>query len=373
MSLGPIPIALLSNHGHIVGGGEISLLDLAATLDRSRWSPIVVTPAEGEVAARCRAVGLDTSIVPLPTVRRPTWQAWRSVAALRRLCRETGARLLHANGSRAMIFAALAGVLRDCPVIWHVRVADPEPFLDRLLARRAAVIVVNSEAVRQRLAWVKHPKVRVVYNGVDLSRYTPREPSGEARAAWGVPAAAPLIMSVGRFVAYKRYDVLIDAAALMHRDVPDAHWVLVGDGELRSALTAQAAERGLEKHVHVIGWRDDVPELLSHGDLFVLPSHGEHFGRVLIEAMAMAKPVVATASGGVPEIVQDGETGMLVPAADPAALSRAMTSLIRDRATAQRMGRSGRRRVEERFSLERHVREIERIYAECIGAQIERL
>lgn len=373
MTSRPIPIALLSNHGHVLGGGEISLLDLAATLDRSRWTPTVITPTEGEVAARCRAVGLDTRIVPLPTVRRPTWQAWRSVASLRRLCRETGARLLHANGSRAMIFAALTGALHACAVIWHVRVADREPFLDRVLARRAAVIVVNSEAVRRRLPWVKHPKVRVVYNGIDLSRYAPREQAVEARAAWGVPAAAPLVMSVGRFVPYKGYHDLVDAAAYMHRDVPDAHWVLIGDGELKSALTAQAAERGLEKHVHVIGWRDDVPELLAHSDLFVLPSHGEHFGRVVIEAMAMAKPVVATASGGVPEIVQDGETGLLVPPADPPALSRAMTNLIRDRATAQRMGLAGRRRVEERFSLERHVREMDAIYAECIGAQDKRL
>ncbi len=373
MRSAPIPIALMSNHGHVLGGGEISLLDLAATLDRSRWTPIVVTPSEGEVATRCRAVGLAPSIVPLPTVRCPTWQALRSVATLRRLCRKTGARLLHANGSRAMIFAALAGALRPCPVIWHVRVADREPFLDRLLARCAAVIVVNSEAVRRRFAWTTHPKVRVVYNGVDLARYTPREPSSEARAAWGVPAAAPLVMSVGRFVAYKGYHDLIDAAAVMHRDRPDAHWVLVGDGELKSALTAQAAERGLEKHVHVIGWRDDVPELLSHCDLFVLPSHGEHFGRVVIEAMAMAKPVVATAAGGVPEIVQDGETGLLVAPADPAALSRAMSKLVHDRAMAQRMGRAGRRRVEERFTLEGHVREMERIYAECIGAQDERL
>lgn len=368
MRSGPIPIALLSNHGHVLGGGEISLLDLAGALDRSRWMPIVITPSEGEVAARCRAAGLATRVVPLPTVRRPTWQAWRSVAALRRLCRETGAGLLHANGSRAMIFAALAAAPGTCPVIWHVRVADREPWLDRLLARRATVVVVNSEAVRRRFPWVQPPKMRVVPNGVDLRRYAPRKPSGEARATWGVPAAAPLIMSVGRFVAYKGYHDLIDAAALVHRDVPDAHWMLVGDGELRPALAAQAAERGLEKHVHLVGWRDDVAELLSHCDLFVLPSHGEHFGRVVIEAMAMAKPVVATAAGGVPEIVQDGETGRLVPAADPEALGRAMAGLIRDRATARRLGRAGRQRVEERFSLERHVQEMDAIYAGCLGA-----
>lgn len=373
MRSGPVPIALLSNHGHVAGGGEISLLDLAATLDRSRWMPTLIAPGEGEVAARGRAIGLDTRIVPLPTVRRPTWQVCRSVAALRHVRRETGARLLHANGSRAMLFAALAAARRACPVIWHVRVGDREPLLDRLLARRAAVIVVNSEAVRRRFAWVKPPKVRVVYNGVDLPRYAPCRPSGETRAAWGVPAAAPLIMSVGRFVAYKGYQDLIDAAAVVHREVPEARWVLVGDGELRPALTARAAEHGLDKHVHFLGWRDDVPALLAQGDLFVMPSHGEHFGRVVVEAMAMAKPVVATDAGGVPEIVQDGETGLLVPAADPAALARAMTRLLRDRAAAQRMGWAGRRRVEERFSLARHVQEMERIYAQCLGARDERL
>lgn len=368
MMAGPTPIALLSNHGQVVGGGEISLLDLAAGLDRSRWTAVVVTPDEGEVAARSRAAGLDTRVLPLPPLRRSTWRAWQGVAALRRLCRETGAGLLHANGTRAMIYAALAGAARTGPLIWHVRVAEREALLDRLLGRRAAVVVVNSQAVRRRFAWLDQRKVRVVYNGVDLPRYRPRGPSGEMRAAWDVPAAAPLIMSVGRFVAYKGYDDLIDAAALVHRDVPEAHWVLVGDGELGPALAARAAARGLEKHVHFLGWRDDVAELLSHCDLFVLPSHGEHFGRVIIEAMAMAKPVVATAAGGVPEIVRDGETGRLAPAADPAALGRAMTELIRDRAAARRLGQAGRRGVEERFSLARHVQEMEAIYAECLGA-----
>ena len=359
-------VLLISNHADIVGGGELSLLTLLEGLDKSRWSPMVVVPAEGAVSARCRALGFPTHFIPLPSLRWPGPAVLRSIAGLRRLIACTGARLLHANGSRAMFYAGLAGRLVGRPVIWHVRVADQDRLLDRLLTPFARAIVVNSNAVGRRFAWARH-KIRCIPNGVDLARFTPRQPSPELRASFDLPEGAPVVASVGRFVAYKGYTYLLQAAGLVHEATPEVHWVLVGDGELRSELEAQCQSLGLESRVHFTGWREDIPEILAMADLFVLPSLGEHFGRVLIEAMAMGKAVVATDAGGVPEVVIHGETGLLVPPAQPGPFATAVLALLKDPAKAARLGNAGRRRAEKVFSLGRHVETVEALYKELLG------
>lgn len=363
----PRPVLVASNHGEIVGGGEISLLGLLEGLDRTRWAPTVVVPAEGPVAARCRALGLPVSVIPWPTLRRPGLAAIRSVLALHHLARATGARILHANGSRVMAYAGLAGRRAGLPVIWHVRIADRDLLLDRLLAVLARAIIVNSRAVARRFDWTPY-KVRCIPNGVDLVRVTPRPASSALRTSLGLPEGARVIASVGRFVAFKGYDHLLEAARLVHQAAPDVHWLLVGDGELRGELESYCRRLGLEPQVHFTGWRGDVPDLLALCDVFVLPSLGEPFGRVLIEAMAMARAVVATDAGGVPEIVIHGETGLLVPPAQPKPLAEAVLGLLEDPARAACLGAAGRRRAEGSFSLTRHVAAVEALYAELAGA-----
>ncbi|MCI0370923.1 MAG: glycosyltransferase [candidate division NC10 bacterium] len=361
-------VLVVSNHGDIVGGGEVSLLALLGGLDRSRWAPMVVLPCEGAVAEGCRALGLPTHVIPLPGLRCPGPGMLRSAAALRRLARSTGACLLHANGSRAMAYAGLAGRLTRRPVIWHVRVADRGGLLDRLLARLARAVIVNSKAVGRRLDWAPPSKVRCIYNGVDFGRFSPRRPPPTLRASLGLPEDAPVVGSVGRFVPYKGYAHLLEAARLVEAAVPGVHWVLVGDGELRGELEEQRRRLGLEGQIHFPGWREDVPDLLALCNLFVLPSLGEHFGRVLIEAMAMARAVVATDAGGVPEIVLHDETGLLVPPAQPKALAEAVLALLEDPGRAARLAAAGRRRAETEFSLSRHVEAVEALYRELLGA-----
>ncbi len=182
-----------------------------------------------------------------------------------------------------------------------------------------------------------------------------------------------MVASVGRFVPFKGYSYLLEAARLIQSCQPNVHWVLVGEGDLREELEEQCRTLGLETQVHFTGWREDVPDLLALCDLFVLPSVAEHFGRVIIEAMAMGKAVVATDAGGVPEIVIPGETGLLVSPAQPKALAEAVVTLLEDRPRAQRLGLAGRHRVETRFSLARHVEDVEALYREVVTAQHGRL
>ena len=362
----PVTVLVVSNHGDIVGGGEISLLALLMNLDRSHWAPIVVVPTEGEVASRCRQIGIVTHVIPLPGLRRPRLAVVRSVAKLWRLIRQTGARLLHANGSRAMFYAGLAGRLGGQPVIWHVRVADHDHLFDRFLAKLARLIIVNSQAVGKRFAWAPPLKIRCVYNGVDLSKFRPHAPPDHLRQSLGLPDSGPMIASVGRFVPFKGYRYLLEAARLVHHVIPKCHWVLVGEGELREELEQGCRRLGMDKYVHFTGWREDVADILALCDLFVLPSLSEHFGRVLIEAMAMAKAVVATSAGGVPEVVLDRETGFLVPPAQAEPLGQAVLSLLNNPQSAAALGAAGRRRAETHFSIKRHVEAVELLYREAM-------
>ncbi len=361
----PGPVLVVSNHGEIVGGGEVSLLGLLKGLDRARWHPTVVVPEEGAVAAACRALDLPTRVVPLPTLRRPRPAILRSLGALRRLARETGARLLHANGSRAMAYAGLAGRLERRPVIWHLRILEPDPRLDWLLVRLATRVVATSEAVRGRLArWpAAHRQCVVVPNGLDLQAFVPLKDADAVRESLGLPAGARVIGTVGRLVPFKGHRHLLEAFARLRAREPDVHLVVVGDGPERAALERQARELGVAPAVRFTGHREDVPDLLAALDVFVLPSLAEHFGRVLLEAMAMERPVVATAAGGVPEVVEAGVTGLLVPPANAAALADAVLTLLADPAHGRALGRAGRRRVEARFDLRHHAAAVEAVYA----------
>jgi glycosyltransferase involved in cell wall biosynthesis len=361
-------VLVVSNHADVVGGGELSLMDLLRGLDRDHWAPALVTPADGAIAAGARELGLPVHVVPLPTLRRPGPVVLASVAALGRLARRIDAAILHANGSRAMLYAGLAGRFAGRPAIWHVRIAESDGAVDRALYALATTVVATSRAVERRFAWATRPKVRIVPNGVDLGRFAPRQSSATLRAALGVPPASALIVSIGRFVPEKGHRHLIDAAARIQRTTPGVHWMLVGGGELEGELVAQARGLGLDSQVHFVGWREDVADVLALGDVFVLPSEREGFGRVLVEAMAMGKAVVATTAGGIPEIVLDGETGLLVPPAAPAPLADAVRGLLDDPARAARLGAAGRARALATFSRDAHADAMAQVYADVLGA-----
>ncbi len=364
----PRPVLVVSNHGEIVGGGEISLLALLKGLDRSRWAPVVVVPSEGAVAAGARALGLPTHIIPLPSLRRPGPAILQCVATLRRLVRELDIALLHANGSRAMVYAGLTGQLAGRPVVWHVRVWRADPKLDWLLAWLATRTIAISEAVRGRLRrWPGvYGRCSVVPNGIDLETFIVLKDPANVRESLGVPPTARLIGTVGRLVPLKGHPYLLEAFARLRQSHPRIRLLIVGGGPERETLESQAQALGIAMAVQFTGHRTDVPDLLATMEVFVLPSVAEDFGRVLLEAMAIERPVVATAAGGVPEVVEENVTGLLVRPADPVALAEAISTLLADPCRAQAMGRAGRQRVEKHFNLRRHAELVEAVYSEVL-------
>jgi glycosyltransferase involved in cell wall biosynthesis len=204
-------------------------------------------------------------------------------------------------------------------------------------------------------------KIHVVHEGVSISKID-RVDNVDAHAAFFLPHNAPVVGNVAALVPHKGQKHLVAAAARVIREVPDARFVILGEGELREQLERQIKDLGLERHVILAGFRPDVIGLIKSFDLFVMSSLTEGLGTSILDAMACAKPVVGTRAGGIPEAVRDEDTGLLVPPHDDAALAAAIVRLLKDPALAARLGASGRQRAAEYFSVDRMVSETLHVY-----------
>ena len=358
-------ILFVSNFGDIVGGGEISFYQLVKHLNLSKFRRFVVCPDKGELYTQIEDLGISPDIVRMPRLKGigllslPV-SVWRFMFLVKRL----NIHLLHANGSRCMIYAGLAGRFARVPVVWHIRIMDKDRLLDRFLAMLSSKIIVNSKAVSRRFSFIpsSSKKVSVVYNGVDLKEFDACLTGGRIKEEYKINKAEKVVTIVGRLEEWKGHHVFLEAARQVLDRSNDVRFLVVGDGVMRNPLEALSKKLGIMSYVIFCGHRNDIPQILAASDLLVLASFGEHFGRVIIEAMAMEKPVVATKAGGVPELVIDGETGILVKPADSEGLASAILRLLEDPRRSKEMGNSGLKRVMEYFGIDRHVRDIEKIY-----------
>jgi glycosyltransferase involved in cell wall biosynthesis len=232
-------------------------------------------------------------------------------------------------------------------------------------------VVANSEAVRQDAIGTEDlppEKVSVIYNGLDLARYdrVADETVRGLRQQLGL-GAGPVVIVVANLIAYKGHEYFLQAWAQVCRVFTDGVALLVGDGPVRKEREADARALGLEPRVRFLGIRRDVPALLAAADLLVHPSLQEGFCNAVIEAMAAARPVVATDVGGNREAVVDGETGLLVPAADPDRLAAATLGVLEQPDRGAAWGRAGRRRAVERFQQSRMVMEYQTLYTDLLA------
>jgi glycosyltransferase involved in cell wall biosynthesis len=243
----------------------------------------------------------------------------------------------------------------------------PMRLLHAGLWRLATDGIAISDAVRrfcEQVEFAPPGKLRTIHYGiVPPSAPANRESAGAAlRAELGIDAGAPLIGFVGRLIWQKGVTYGLQALARVLLQRPDARLIVVGDGKERARLERQARQYGIERSVHFLGWRTDVPRLMAAFDLFLLPTLQEGFGLVLLEAMAARTPIVASAVSAIPEIVVDGETGRLVPPRDPTALSAALLDLLADAALRRHMGLLGEDRLETHFSATAMIERTLRLY-----------
>jgi len=364
-------VAYIEHHGDIIGGGQFSLLALMGHL--RAYEALCLCGAEGSMSAAVRRAGIDVQIMAMPPLR---WQnAWAICAAirhLRRLLRRRRIALLHANGSRSMFYAGLAGALAGVPVVWHVRIAQRDGRWDAFLSYWARRIIAISAAVAERFAKMEaedRTRVDVVHNGVDIAALA----GGDAVPWHNVWGAGPLVGMVAQLIPWKRQGDFICAMARVARVYPQARFVIVGEepagsGEYLAELEALVDELNLRPKIVFAGFCDDVAGIFAALDVVVLCSENEPFGRVLIEAMAAATPVVATCGGGVPEIVVEGETGYMMAVGDVEGIACAVEKLLADPVRARAMGAAGLKRAHAFFSVETHVAKVEELYGQLLTA-----
>jgi glycosyltransferase involved in cell wall biosynthesis len=354
-------------------GAQVHLAALVRGLDRERFSPEVrCLMRGGPLFDELAREGLAVESFDLSTIYGP--RAWRAFLRLVRTWRRARPDVVHCYLVSANIFGALAARAAGIPVVtsrrdvgisrnWRLRFLEEtvvNPLVDVVTANSVSVA-----AAARRERFLAAEKVTLIPNSVDLRRFDPARHSAEAaRTALGLSPDDTVVGSVGHLSPVKGHADLLEAAAVLARRVPRLRVVLVGDGPLRASLTETARSLGIADRVVFTGVRDDVPVVLAAMDVFALPSRTEGMSNALLEAMAMARPVVATAVDGNADLVRDGVTGRLVPPRDPAALGSALSALLDDPAAARSVGCAARRHVADEHSLPLMVSRYERLYEE---------
>jgi glycosyltransferase involved in cell wall biosynthesis len=349
-------------------GAEMVLVEAAKRLNPDRFRVIcgLLTP------------DVDRIIPPgLATLdfRMPGLNGWVWLRFFFRLCWVIYRRrvdLMHVNSYVPGNYARLAAFLMQVPIIidhWHgfTRFNDKRRLICRVLARFTDLSISVSQGVKDYLLQeigLDPAKIRVVANGVDVAAIDAARPGPEVRRELGLPEEATVIGLVARLDHWGKGHKELFTAMAQIRARHSVHALIVGGGRRIDEVRALAASLGLAGEVHFLGQRQDVPDLLNAMDIFVLPSYSEGVSLALLEAMAAGLPVIATEVGGLPEVVTDGQTGLLIPPRDAAALAGALTRLLGDPDCARRLGANARDQVREHYSLDRLGREINAIYEE---------
>ena len=331
--------------------------------------------AGGAVAERLREDGVPVDVLGLGRLYAP-----RAILGLLRLARRLRRRrvdVLHTYLVSANVYGTLAGRLAGVGAVVTSRrdmgfSRNPRLrfFEERLVNPRVDKVVAVSPAVAEatrRERGLRDEQVVTIPNGVDLEAFdAARHPRSTARALalreWGLAEDEAVVGTIGHLAPVKGHADLLDAAARVVVLRPRTRFLLVGDGALRPELEARARRLGLGDRVVFAGAREDVARILSLVDVVALPSHTEGLSNVLLESMAMSRPVVATAVGGNPDVLRDGVSGRLVPARDPGALAAAVVGLLEEPEKARAMGCEARRVVERTFGLRRMVEAYEALY-----------
>jgi glycosyltransferase involved in cell wall biosynthesis len=358
------------------GGAQEHVFGVMTRLDTTYYEASVVALSGGSAVRKLIRHGFDVTVIDEPDDDA----AVRALAAHLALVRPD---VIHTHMYRADIIgtrAALAlaeGGRRRPYLVSTVHSSRVRSHEDRELLRQLTPemdqLIAVSRSIERKIADEHRtgPPVRLIYNGVDLQRYDHQGGCATLREEYGMEPGSRIVGVVARLEPEKGHQTLIEAWPHVLREVPDAYLLIVGEGSRRDYLEQWAAAHKVAHRVVFTGRRDDIPAVTASLDVAVLPSWREAQGLSILEAMAMSRPVVASDVGGIPEMIEDGVTGLLVEHDNPVALAAAITRLLKDRAWAARIAKAGHDLVHERFCIELMVKAIEQIYDE--GARAIRL
>lgn len=359
-----------------LGGAENQVVTMAPALCNDRYTiHVCCLGHEGVQADALRGRGIQ--VVAL-NMRLRYWPI--AVYRLFRLIKQLNAQIVHTHLYDAGIWGRLVGKLAGVPVIvttehgmtlWKKR---RHLLLEHFFNRFTDKMIAVSEDIRQRRIHdegVSPEKIITIPNAVDIKRFSRIDSREQVRKELGIDTSCLVIGTVARLVVAKRLDYLLEAASVVCDAVPQARFLIIGDGPLRDDLERKALQLDLPpQYVRFLGSRQDIPELLSALDIFALSSEREGLPVSLLEAMAASRPVVATQVGGIPQVIQDGYNGVLIPPHDPAALAKAIRKLIEDNTQRKSLEKQGYRTVETRFSVEVVSRQIIALYSSLLEKKV---
>jgi glycosyltransferase involved in cell wall biosynthesis len=365
------------------GGGERVFVQLAAGL-RGRYQVFVASTPGGKFEQQVKELGIR--FYPVNMGRR---LYLKPIRWIKEIIRNNKIDLVHSQGARADFFARLAAkMLKPKVKVVNTTAVTVESydvgalrkgaylFFDRFSASYVDRFIVVSDALRRILInthKIPPDKVIKIYNGIELDEYRPNgkevgSQKSEVRREFGLAKNIPVIGAIGRMVWPKGFEYLIRSISEIVKNYPMVKVLLVGDGSLKRNLEDLTERIELKDRVIFTGFRRDIKEILSAVDLLVIPSLQEGFPMITLEAMAMAKLIVATNIDGITEQITDGVDGILVPSKNPSALAKAVTQVLNDKELARTMGLSARKKVEQEFSVEKMVSETEKAYLSLLQA-----
>jgi len=372
-----------------LGGAQQNTLFCVGHHDRARFDVELIAGAGGILDADARRIAdADVHLVPWLVHPIAPWRDLEAVLRLRRQLRSRRVDLVHTHSSKAGILGRLAARIAGVPVVVHTvhgwSFNDTQPAtvqaayarLERFAARRTNRLVVVAAGDREKglARGIGRPEqYEVIRSGIDIAEFErPSRPRNEIREQLGFGPEHVVVGTVACLKPQKAPLDFVRAAASAHARDPRLRFFVAGDGDLRPALADLVRDLGLDGVVRLLGWRRDVPELLHAMDVFLLTSRFEGLPRTVLQAMAAGVPVVATAVDGTPEVVRDGESGLLVPQGRPDRAAERVLELIADPALRSRCIAGARRVLTSEFDIRRMVRDLDRLYVDLLGPARER-
>ncbi len=354
------------------GGAQEHVYNLITRLDRQRYDVSVLALSGGPGARRLERTGVPVCVLDDMSDAEAVEAVAAHLAAV-------DADVVHNHMYRAEVVGtqaawALAAAGRRRPLVVgtvhssRIRADADRDLLRRLTPRMDHLVAVSRAIVRKiEDEGRRGAPISLIYNGVDLARYSEQEACCTLHREYGIASGSQIVGVVARLEPEKGHPTLLEAWPTVLEAVPNAHLLIVGEGSERTSLELQALGLGISRSVTFTGRRDDVPAVTAALDVAVLPSYREAQGLSILEAMALSRPVVASAVGGIPEMIEHGRTGLLVPPRKPAALAASIVRLLTDHPYADTLARAGHDLVYERFCVELMVRAVETIYDEAVA------
>ncbi len=355
-----------------IGGAERELLLILEHLERQSYAPVMVCPDKGPLVDELNRLGIEMRYVPLPPWRKVLAypKRARSIRQLQDVIREIHPALIHVNDIWWVPHSLRANSGLGVPILAHVRQEIEPRKVHRYGLDRADVVLPMSRHIQQSLeaGGVPGRRLLTLYSALDMTRVPQREDGRRRGRRFGIPDDVPLIGTVANLFPRKGYEVILKALPKILVSFPTMQYVIIGQGGsgYERSLRSLVGNLGLEKTVHFVGFQKEVYSCLAAMDIYVHPALMEGFGIAMLEAMAMEKPIVASRVGGIPEVVEDGVTGLLVPPGDPEALASAVLRLVRDPNSRQFMGRAGKQRLQAHFTVEQIMKKLQFLYTRVV-------